>query len=158
MAIWECKDFKERLAGNFYHRLCCHVSESSRFDVYNSFKTCVYKEEYLDFIKVSLYRTALARFRLGVSPFNAHKNRYAHEEISQHCPFCVGCREDEVHVVMHCPMYADLRNRYISLQNACDAQRQVVLLLKCKDEETTVRLAKFLYLAWRRRTERNMDL
>ena len=30
------------------------------------------REEYLDLIKVNIYRTALARFRLGMSPFNAH--------------------------------------------------------------------------------------
>ena len=46
--------------------------------MYHCFKSAIGSEEYRNFIKVNIYRTALARFSLGVSPFNTHRIRYSH--------------------------------------------------------------------------------
>ena len=67
------RDFKERSRRDFTQNWFSHLSQSSRFEMYHCFKSAAGREEYLDLIKVDIYRTALARFRLWVSPFNAHR-------------------------------------------------------------------------------------
>ena len=66
-------DFRERLRRNFTPDWFSHLSQSSCFEMYHCFKSVIGREEHLDLIKVDIYRTALARFRLWVSPFNAHR-------------------------------------------------------------------------------------
>jgi hypothetical protein len=149
-----CRDLKEKLKANFCQRWFNHIQESARFDLYHSFKDCIGKEIYLDMIRVSIYRVALARFRMGVSPFNAHRHRYNRQENSRHCPFCPGQVEGEVHVVFICPEYAEQRARYIYPVDTMDMQEQINRMFVSNEEKTLVSLAKFLYLAWKVRLAR----
>jgi Reverse transcriptase (RNA-dependent DNA polymerase) len=149
-----CRELKERLKANFSQRWFDHIQESNRFDMYRSFKDCIGKEIYVDMIKVSIYRVALARFRMGVSPFNAHRHRYNRQEASRNCPFCLGQVECEVHVIFVCPEYAGFRARYLNLVDTVDMREQIRLMLVSHVERDLVGLAKFLYLAWRARTSR----
>ena len=70
--------------------------------MYHCFKSAIGSEEYRDFIKVNIYRTALARFRLGVSPFSAHRLHYSLSDVNRACHFCPDKVEDEVHVIFKC--------------------------------------------------------
>ena len=90
-----------------------HLSQNTRFEMYHCFKSVIGREEYLDLIKVNIYRTALARFRLGVSPFNAHRLRYSLSEANRACPFCPDKVEDKAHVLFDCFVYGNTRNVYI---------------------------------------------
>ena len=92
------RDFKERLRQNFTQDCFSHLSQSTRFEMYHCFKSVIGREEYLDLIKVNVYRTALARFRLGMSPFNTHRLCYSLSEANCACPFCPDKVEDEAHV------------------------------------------------------------
>ena len=148
------REFKDRLRANFGQRWFAHLQESARFGVYHSFKNCIGREPYLDTIRVSIYRTALARFRMGVSPFNAHKYFFAHHDSSRICPFCPDKIENEVHVVAECTVYESIRERYVSLDMQGNLQDQINSLLMTEDETKMVSLAKFLYLAWRSRIAR----
>ena len=95
-------DFRERLRRNFTPDWFSHLSQSSYFEMYHCFKSVIGREEHLDLIKVDIYRTALARFRLGVFPFNAHRLRYSFTEVNRACPFCPYKVEDEVHIILEC--------------------------------------------------------
>lgn len=141
--------FKDRLKGNFGQMWLTHLQDSPRFEIFQSFKDSIGREQYLDTICVTIYRTALARFRLGVSPFNAHRHRYSQSLDSKTCPFCPGKSEDEVHVIFDCPTYHDIRGRYINVDDV-DVNKEVLIrkMLKCSDEAEMVSVAKFLYLAW----------
>ena len=77
---------------------------------------------------MNIYRTALARFRLGMSPFNAHRLRYSFLEANRACPFCPDKVEDEAHVLFDC--FSDCFS-----------------VLKCTDESSLVALGKYLFLA-----------
>ena len=54
------RDFKERLRQNLTQDWFSHLSQSTRFEMYHCFKRVIGREEYLDLIKVNIYRTALA--------------------------------------------------------------------------------------------------
>ena len=63
------RDFKGRLRQNFTQDwFFSPFTEYTRFEMYHCFKSVIGREEYLDLIKVNIYRTALARFRLGMVP------------------------------------------------------------------------------------------
>jgi len=68
----------------------------------------------LDLIKVNIYRTALARCRLGMSPFSAHRLRYSLSEANRVCPFCSGKVGNEAHVLFDCIVHGNIRNMYIN--------------------------------------------
>lgn len=143
------REFKDRLRSNFSLRWLTHLQDSPRYEMYHAFKDVVGRELYLDTIKVTIYRTALARFRLGVSPFNAHRHRYSLSVDSRMCPFCPEQIEDEVHVVFECSSYTDIRRRYIPQLNDDVNKHDLILsTLKCNTEGEMISLAKFLYLAW----------
>ena len=55
----------------------------------------------------------LAQFRMGVSRINTHKYRHSNklpEEVN--CPVCENTPESEIHFLLHCPIYRNLRTRY----------------------------------------------
>ena len=57
-------------------------------------------------------RSALARFRAGVAPIRIETGRFEHGYIPEHeriCPLCHTEVESEKHVILVCPLYADLR-------------------------------------------------
>ena len=148
------RDFKERLRQNFTQDWFSHLSQSTRFEMYHCFKSVIGREEYLDLIKVNIYRTALARFRLGMSPFNAHRLRYSLSEANRACPFCPDKVEDEAHVLFDCFVYGNIRNVYINKAQNISLQEQVLSVLKCTDESSVVALGKYLFLAVQIRKKR----
>ena len=58
-------------------------------------------------------RSALSKFRCGVAPIRVETVRYeclpVPERICFHCKTCV---EDELRVLLICPMYSELRHKY----------------------------------------------
>ena len=96
---------------------------------------------------MNIYKTALARFRLGMSPFNAHRLRYSLSEANRACPFCPDKVEDEAHVLFDCFVYGNIRNVYINKAQSISLQDQVLSVLKCTDESSLVALGKYLFLA-----------
>ena len=101
----------------------------------------------MDLIKVNIYRTALARCRLGMSPFSAHRLRYSLSEANRVCPFCPGKVGDEAHVLFDCIVYGNIRNVYINKVQNVSLQDQVLSALKCIDESSLAALGKYLFLA-----------
>ena len=118
------------LRQNFTQDWFSHLSQSIRFQMYHCFKSVIGRQEYLDLITVNIYRTALARFRLGMSPFNVHRLRYSLSEASRACPFCPGKAEDEAHVLFDCFVYGNIRNVYINKAQNISLQEQVLSVLK----------------------------
>jgi len=122
--------------------------------MYHCFKSVIGTEEYLDLIKVNIYRTALACFRLGMSLFNVHRLCYSLSEANHACPFCPDKVEDEAHVLFDCFVYGNIRNVYINKAQNISLQEQVLSVLKCTDESSLVALVKYLFLAVQMRKKR----
>ena len=75
---------------------------------------CTYKqifcvEKYCLLIMPPKHRSALSKFRCGVAPIRIETGRYENlKENERVCPFC-NCIEDEIHVLLYCNLYADVR-------------------------------------------------
>ena len=89
---------------------------TDRFAFYSSLKSNLSMSSYLDELKHVKARNLVARLRLGVSPLKVHKLRFAvgATETDMLCPACLNDTESEVHFVLVCPCYDEIRNYYIA--------------------------------------------
>ena len=56
----------------------------------------------------------LIKFRIGVSEINTHRHKFSKDTMLKQCPFCVRhFLEDEIHVLFYCPLYDNLRAKYL---------------------------------------------
>ena len=61
------------------------------------------------------HRSAYAKFRMRVVPFRIETGRHERlEEENQLCFHCNDAVESEEHVLLHCPLYQDLREILIT--------------------------------------------
>ena len=81
------------------------------YDVYKSFKSIIMTEDYFGVLEQKYVRVVCCRFRLGVSDFLCHKNRY--NEDNTLCPVCKTEPENETHVLLKCPAYVSIRQQYV---------------------------------------------
>ena len=66
-----------------------------------------------DVILINIYRNAFAQFGMGVSQINTHKYRYSKQLPTEvNCPFCENTPESEIHFLLQCPIYKNLRTGY----------------------------------------------
>ena len=108
----------------------------------------------MDFIKVNIYRIALARFRLGMFPFNAHRLLYSLSGASRACPFCPDKVEDEVHVIFGSYVYENIRNVYLNKLRGISFQDQEISMLRSSQENSLDALGKYLFLEAQMRQKR----
>jgi len=107
--------FKEKLISSYKQTWLENVQGSERFSLYRTFKSTLSLSNYLIDLKHIKARNLLIRLRLGVSPLKVHRLRFNLNATAADlsCPFCFGSVEDEVHFVLVCPRYAELREYYI---------------------------------------------
>ena len=88
----------------------------------------------------SRYISAFAKFRCGVTPLRIETGRYENKNVNvneQGCFICHDQIEDEKHVLLDCPLYADLRE---SLFN--EVKRSSVHFNISSDDDTLIYLFK----------------
>ena len=106
------------------------MAKGERFDLYSSFKNILEHERYLEFIQSRWYKTALARFRMGVPRINGHRYRFSVAE-NRLCPFCIDTIEDECHVLFVCSVYSQLRDRFLLHLYSTDAYLRKNVIADC---------------------------
>ena len=90
----------------------------NKLRTYRLFKSHYEVEEYCKLFLLVRHRSAFAKFRCGVAPIKIETGRYENLDVNQRlCPFCSSF-EDEMHVILHCETYRDLRNNLFSNANS----------------------------------------
>jgi len=135
--------FKNRLRDCCSPRWFSHLAKGERFDLYSSFKNILEHERYLEFIQSRLYKTALARFRMGVPRINGHRHRFSVAE-SRLCPFCIDTIEDECHVLFVCSVYSQLRDRFL-LHRRLPEKERYCRLCSDSDNKTLLNMSRFFF-------------
>lgn len=93
-------------------------SGGNKLRTYKLFKSCFEAENYCKMILPRSHRSALSKFRCGNAPIRLETGRYERLPVCERvCPFCNGEVEDEVHVILKCPLYDDIRSKMIN--DAC---------------------------------------
>ena len=123
--------------------------------MYNSYKRCFQRERYVDVLWMEVYRNCLAQFRMGVSQINLHRHRISTTTANTTCPFCANQQETETHFVFQCPVYDQLRSKYLpDIINVRDHRKHIILLMNSSSQETILNVAKFLVCAFKLRSSK----
>ena len=126
--IYLCK----RLEDQFHQTAFADLNQSSKLQLYSKLKTKIGCEKYLHMANVK-QRHALTRLRLSSHPLHIETGRHnntAREE--RLCPLCKNGIEDEMHFLLQCTKYADLRNQHFGntvLPNHSDHTTRTIFLL-----------------------------
>ena len=79
------------------------------------------REQYLGILTLKKFIVIMARFRTSSHTLEIELGRHKGTLLSQRiCEYCElrgsTCIEDEFHLVLNCPMYAEIRQRYLSVE------------------------------------------
>ena len=143
-------EFKQRLIDCFHQDWNSEVS-GERFSFYTSFKSLPGLPQAIFQIKNIAVRKTLLRFRLGVSPLKTHKYRHiARSMESLHCPFCKNIPESEIHFLLVCPKYCEVREKYLPRKFFSRPTAFATTLLMASDKHCRV-LAWYIFEAFKKR-------
>ena len=109
------KEFKERVISLYRQEWDNSIRTKERFTVYSTFKSSSFLAQYLNELKHIKARNFFIGLRLGVSPLRTHRLRYCKDAtpVGCFCPFCKSDVETEVHFILVCPKYAEIRDQHI---------------------------------------------
>ena len=83
----------------------------NKLRTYKLFKTNYIVEPYCKIILPLKHRSAFAKFRCGVAPLRIETGRYEQLEVNDRkCPFCSQDVETELHALLKCKEYVNIRN------------------------------------------------
>lgn len=139
--------FFQRLKDVSYQNWSAFISDSPKLQFYSHFKTLLDPERYLSSINIIKHRNAFLRFRISCHKFAIETGRY--RAISRNERFCLFCLtndveiiEDELHVLMNCPYYNEIRQQHnITFRN----EEHVYNSMKRTDTEYLLRLSEFIF-------------
>jgi hypothetical protein len=140
------KQFKSRLQDMYRQEWHSNIFESDRYELFRTFKTDFTAELYVTDIDVYCFRVALSQLRFGVLPINNNMQRYSDNPVLKNCPFCSNVVENEEHFLYVCPLYTDLRDRFLS-----NRPHSISDILRWKDAVNVRALAKFVHYSFQRR-------
>ena len=146
------RTLKQRMIEESDNNWLINLNGSNRYSVYKLYKQFRYKDNYLNVISSGISRRVASRFRMGVSLIMTHKLRFVQDSDTV-CPMCMEEEEDEIHFILHCPVYHDLRSKYLA---PCDSPPNVntfKLLLRSVDESLINSLCTYLNQAFKRRKQ-----
>ena len=106
-----CRAFRQRLIDQFWQNQHDKITSKARFTTYNSFKEDHNRESYLENINITKFRRTLTRARFGIIDIRINA-KYTNPEASTQCPFCDE-DETEEHIFFKCPIYTELREKYL---------------------------------------------
>eukprot|EP00745_Piridium_sociabile_P040709 TRINITY_DN7896_c0_g1_i1.p1 TRINITY_DN7896_c0_g1~~TRINITY_DN7896_c0_g1_i1.p1 ORF type:complete len:546 (-),score=34.17 TRINITY_DN7896_c0_g1_i1:81-1496(-) len=149
--------FKQRLFDCYVQDLDSKLLSKERFQLYSTFRQLQGIPNYLSVIKNPSLRKHLTRIRLGVSQLEPHKSRYSKTKDKTYCPFCPNVDESELHFILVCPRYQNLREYYIpeKYHNLPNAFRLTLLL---SDTRMCLPLALFISKAFTLRNGTNFTV
>ena len=121
--------------------------QSTKLRTYRLFKRVFEQESYLKLNLKRHERSLLAQLRCGILPIRVETGRYVGETPDQ--SLCILCDsdsvEDEIHFVLKCSLYHDIRLNYLSGIFSGDRQWKIVV------QNHPRKLARFLVCAYMRR-------
>ena len=145
------KVFKERLLNCYKQEWFADVTTKERFSLYCTFKSDLSLSSYLTELKHIKARNLFIRLRLGVSQLKPHKLRFAPRSACADlsCPFCKNVVESEIHFILICPQYLELREQYIPKKYYnCPSQFKLTHLFASTNKSLLLNLALYIFKAF----------
>ena len=105
---------KRRIRDQYILSFFSDISNNNRQEKYNVFELKFCYENYLDVLFPKV-RNILAKFRCSAHNLMIEQGRFINvEKCNSICQFCnMNCIEVEYHLLLVCPVYRDLRHKYL---------------------------------------------
>ena len=133
--------FKQRLVDIYLQEWMSSVRGKERYDLYRSVQTDFGDINYFKCVTIYCLRVALTQIRLGVLPIRINTERFSQNPDAKFCLFCKNVDENEHHFIFVCPLYADLRRKFLgSLVNV-----HINILLSGVYNNMTRSVAKYIF-------------
>ena len=147
--------FVNRLKDQFIQKWRSNCLNSSKLIYYNQFKPCFGLEPYILTIDINKFRRCLASFRSSSHTLSVEKGRYyGISREFRFCPYCQCILEDELHFVLICPLYSDIRKLYIDPAYTNNpSEHSFFTLMSSRSSFTIKNLAMFLYYSFEKRND-----
>ena len=125
-----------------------NLGVGSKLRFYKTFKNSFNRESYLDTISEFDMRKIVTKFRCSDHSLQVEIGRHRKIKFEDRvCKLCLNDVETELHFLKSCPIYKNIR-RQIFGDNPVQNWEN---LLKCKDRDSTYKLASFLTKAFKLR-------
>ena len=123
--------FSETVTKYYENEWKQELRNSSKVAVYAAFKSDIVIEQYLGFPTPKKFLLTMARFRTSSHTLEIklgqHKGTLLSQRICEYCELRGStCIEDEFHLVLNCPMYSEIKQRYSS-----EYLRSKLIILTC---------------------------
>ena len=126
-----------KMVGTFHQTALDGIKDSSKLRFYSCLKKVTRAEKYLTSISNVKHRVDLTRLRLSSHSLHIETGRHTatkHEDRT--CTLCnTGAIEDEVHTLIQCNMYDDIRSEHLERE-----QRAILTDHRLTDHEKAVKL------------------
>jgi hypothetical protein len=139
--------FKQRLIDMYKQEWCGIVRDKTRYNFYSTVKHVHECEKYILYLDVFCFRVAFVQTRMNVLPLNANVCRYSENVKDKFCFCCKNVCEDEAHVIFDCPLYVQLRLKYLK----DFVHLPLHILLNGTNSVLTKQVAKFIFQAMKLR-------
>ena len=143
------KQLKTRLQDIYIQEWTSKCRDSDRCKTYKDFKHTFGREKYIIDIDISKYRQSLARLRVGACDLNINK-KFTSKDPNVNCPFC-DTPETEIHFLLNCPAYDDLRHKYIATHFPYPLNTTLAAILQNDNKLIVQNLGMYTYHALRER-------
>jgi hypothetical protein len=143
------KIFKQRLIDMYVQEWYEAMRNSVRHEPYMQLKDGFIRENYLFDIDRFHFRSCITKARFNMLPLNGNLYRFENDFAARFCPFCVNILEDENHFIIECPMYHDLRNKFISHTRGLSLKA----LLATKVKKRVRNVANYIVFALKKRNQ-----
>ena len=124
--------------------------KSNKLKFYSSLKSSFERESYLDNVNNFFIRKNITKFRCSDHTLEIESGRHKNIKVDERtCKVCKTEIEDERHFLFACPLYVELRSRYLNSNQETD----IINLLKCPDKGVAFRIGNFIMKAMKLRKD-----
>ena len=113
---------------------------------YANYKRVYEVSSYVKLIDLSEFRCCIANFRSCAHNVMIEDGRYMGLIPEQRtCPYCETCAEDEYHFMLECPLYTNIRQKYLPNVNN-NLPLNVFYILMASDNVNIIRILPCTYI------------
>ena len=147
--------YTERLKNQYIQQWTSNCNDNHKLLLYKEYKTIFITEYYINIIDIGKFRSTMASFRSSSHDLEIEKGRHFNiPREFRYCCYCETIVEDEIHFVLNCPLYDELRLKYIDrrfIGSPCTLKFN--RLMSSRNEEVVKNLSMYLYYAFKIRKE-----
>ena len=151
---------QQRILDQYKQSWYTNINNSRRLLSYSRYKHDFESEKYLEVIYDKKFRSALSRFRLSSHQLMIEKGRYNNIPVDERiCRFCnMNQLENEYHFLLICPLYHNLRKRYLKPYYCrWPTLNKFDTLMTSKNKQELLNLGKYLHFANKARDSRQTE-